>query len=89
MTLKADDKSVIVGKFGKHDKHTRSAEVQLALLSSRITYLTDHFKSHKKDHHSRRGLLKLVGQRKSLLKYLQNKDIARYRAIIEELGIRK
>ena len=89
MTLKADDKSEIVGKFGKHEKDTGSAEVQVALLSSRITYLTEHFKSHKKDHHSRRGLLKLVGQRKSLLKYLQNKDIARYRAIIEELGIRK
>ena len=89
MTLKADDKSEIVGKFGKHDKDTGSAEVQVALLSSRITYLTEHFKSHKKDHHSRRGLLKLVGQRKSLLKYLKNKDIARYRAIIEELGIRK
>jgi small subunit ribosomal protein S15 len=89
VTLKADDKSEIVGKFGKHDKDTGSAEVQIALLSSRITYLTDHFKSHKKDHHSRRGLLKLVGQRKSLLKYLQNKDIARYRDIIEELGIRK
>ena len=89
MTLKADDKSEIVGKFGKHEKDTGSAEVQVALLSSRITYLTEHFKSHKKDHHSRRGLLKLVGQRKSLLKYLKNKDIARYRDIIEELGIRK
>lgn len=89
MTLKADDKSEIVSKFGKHDKDTGSPEVQIALLSSRITYLTEHFQGHKKDHHSRRGLLKLVGQRKSLLKYLQNKDIERYRAIIKELGIRK
>ena len=89
MTLKADDKSEIVSKFGKHDKDTGSPEVQIALLSSRITYLTEHFQGHKKDHHSRRGLLKLVGQRKSLLKYLQNKDIERYRAIIKELDIRK
>ena len=89
MTLKADDKSEIVSKFGKHENDTGSPEVQIALLSSRITYLTEHFQSHKKDHHSRRGLLKLVGQRKSLLKYLQNKDIERYRAIIKELDIRK
>lgn len=89
MTLKADDKNEIVVKFGKHEKDTGSPEVQVALLTSRIIYLTEHFQSHKKDHHSRRGLLKLVGQRKSLLKYLQNKDIERYRAIIQELGIRK
>ena len=89
MTLKADDKGEIVGKFGKHEKDTGSAEVQIALLSSRITYLTEHFQTHKKDHHSRRGLLKLVGQRKSLLKYLMKKDIERYRAVIQELGIRK
>lgn len=89
MTLKADDKKELVSKFGKHEKDTGSPEVQVALLSSRITYLTEHFKSHKKDHHSRRGLLKLVGQRKSLLKYLMKKDIERYRAVIKELGIRK
>lgn len=89
MTLKADDKKEVVSKFGKHEKDTGSPEVQVALLSSRITYLTEHFKSHKKDHHSRRGLLKLVGQRKSLLKYLMKKDIERYRAVIKELGIRK
>jgi len=89
VTLKADDKSEVVSKFGKHENDTGSPEVQIALISSRITYLTEHFRSHKKDHHSRRGLLKLVGQRKSLLKYLQNTDIARYRAIIKELGIRK
>jgi small subunit ribosomal protein S15 len=89
VTLKADDKKELVSKFGKHEKDTGSPEVQVALLSSRITYLTEHFKSHKKDHHSRRGLLKLVGQRKSLLKYLMKKDIERYRAVIKELGIRK
>lgn len=89
MTINAEDKSLIVSKFGKHEKDTGSPEVQIALLSSRVTYLTEHFKSHKKDHHSRRGLLKLVGQRKSLLNYLKNKDIERYRAIIKELGIRK
>jgi small subunit ribosomal protein S15 len=89
VTLKADDKKEVVSKFGKHEKDTGSPEVQVALLSSRITYLTEHFKSHKKDHHSRRGLLKLVGQRKSLLKYLMKKDIERYRAVIKELGIRK
>ena len=89
MTLKADDKKEVVSKFGKHEKDTGSPEVQVALLTSRITYLTEHFKSHKKDHHSRRGLLKLVGQRKSLLKYLMKKDVERYRAVINELGIRK
>jgi small subunit ribosomal protein S15 len=89
VTLNAEDKSGIVSKFGKHEKDTGSAEVQIALLTNRITYLTEHFKVNKKDHHSRRGLLKLVGQRKSLLKYLNNKDIERYRAIIKELGIRK
>ena len=89
MTLKADDKREIMSKFGKHENDTGSPEVQVALLSNRITYLTEHFQSHKKDHHSRRGLLKLVGQRRSLLKYLKGKDIERYRAIIQELGIRK
>jgi small subunit ribosomal protein S15 len=89
VTLNAEDKSGIVSKFGKHEKDTGSAEVQIALLTNRITYLTEHFKVNKKDHHSRRGLLKLVGQQKSLLKYLNNKDIERYRAIIKELGIRK
>jgi len=89
VTLNAENKKEIVGKFGKHEKDTGSPEVQVALLTNRITYLTDHFKSHKKDHHSRRGLLKMVGQRKSLLKYLKKKDIERYRAVISELGIRK
>jgi small subunit ribosomal protein S15 len=89
VTLKADDKKVVVTKFGKHENDTGSPEVQVALLTSRISYLTEHFKTHKKDHHSRRGLLKLVGQRKSLLKYIQGQDIERYRAVIKELGIRK
>lgn len=89
MTLNAEDKKEVVTKFGKHEKDTGSPEVQVALLTSRIIYLTEHFKTHKKDHHSRRGLLKLVGQRKSLLKYIQGKDVERYRAVIKELGIRK
>ncbi len=82
-------KKEIIEKFATHEGDTGSPEVQIALLSDRITYLTDHFKTHAKDHHSRRGLLKLVGQRRSLLKYLKNKDINRYRALIQELGIRK
>ena len=76
-------------RFKTHDTDTGSSEVQIALLSDRITYLTDHFQTHKKDHHSRRGLLKLVGQRRSLLQYLKNKDINRYRTLIKELNIRK
>jgi small subunit ribosomal protein S15 len=82
-------KKEIIEKFATHEGDTGSPEVQIALLSDRIAYLTDHFKSHAKDHHSRRGLLKLVGQRRSLLKYLKNKDINRYRNLIQELGIRK
>jgi small subunit ribosomal protein S15 len=76
-------------KFGTHEKDTGSPEVQIALLSNRISYLTEHFKSHKKDHHSRRGLLKLVGQRRRLLNYLKEKNVDRYRTLIQELGIRK
>lgn len=72
-----------------HEKDTGSPEVQIALLSARIEYLTDHFKIHKKDHHSRRGLLKLVGQRRRLLDYLKNKNIERYRQVIQRLGLRK
>jgi len=85
----AEQKQAIIEKFKLHPDDTGSSEVQIALLSNRITYLTEHFKVHKKDHHSRRGLLKLVGQRRSLLGYLKKKDINRYRAIIKELGIRK
>ena len=89
MAQEAARKKEIIEKFKTHDTDTGSSEVQIALLSERITYLTDHFQTHKKDHHSRRGLLKLVGQRRSLLNYLKSKDINRYRALIKELGIRK
>lgn len=89
MGLETAKKQEIIEKFGNHDNDTGSPEVQVALLSARISYLTDHFKSHKKDHHSRRGLLKMVGQRRRLLQYLKKIDIERYRAIIKQLGIRK
>ena len=89
MANDATQKQVIIEKFKTHETDTGSSEVQIALLSDRITYLTEHFKTHKKDHHSRRGLLKLVGQRRSLLNYLMKKDISRYRTIIKDLNIRK
>jgi len=89
MALVQDKKSELVAKYKRHEKDTGSPEVQVALLSERITYLTDHFKTHKKDHHSRRGLLKLVGQRRRLLDYLKTVDQSRYRSLIEQLGIRK
>ena len=89
MAQQAEKKSEIIEKFKTHDTDTGSSEVQIALLSDRIKYLTEHFKVHKKDHHSRRGLLKLVGQRRRLLQYLKQRDIAKYRTIIQELGIRK
>ncbi len=89
MGLETTKKKEIIDKFGNHDNDTGSPEVQVALLSARISYLTDHFKTHKKDHHSRRGLLKLVGQRRRLLQYLKKIDIERYRSIIKQLGIRK
>ena len=89
MVLELDKKKEIIGNYQKHEKDTGSPEVQIALLSSRIQYLTEHFKSHKKDHHSRRGLLKIVGQRRRLLDYLKKKDVERYRAVIQRLGIRR
>ena len=89
MAQQAEKKSEIIEKFRTHDTDTGSSEVQIALLSDRISYLTDHFKVHKRDHHSRRGLLKLVGQRRRLLQHLKKKDIAKYRNIIQALGIRK
>ena len=89
MAQQVEKKSKIIEKFKTHDTDTGSSEVQIALLSDRITYLTEHFKVHKKDHHSRRGLLKLVGQRRRLLQYLKQRDIAKYRTIIQELAIRK
>lgn len=89
MPLHTERKQEIIENFRKHEKDTGSPEVQIALLSDRITYLTDHFKTHKKDHHSRRGLLKLVSQRRHLLDYLKKSDVERYRTIIKSLGIRK
>jgi small subunit ribosomal protein S15 len=89
VVLELDKKKEIIGSYQKHEKDTGSPEVQIALLSSRILYLTEHFKSHKKDHHSRRGLLKIVGQRRRLLDYLKKKDVERYRAVIQRLGIRR
>ncbi len=89
VVLQGDQKQAIIDKFKQHDNDTGSPEVQIALLSARISYLTEHFKVHKKDHHSRRGLLKLVGQRRRLLNYLKAKDMDRYRKVIGELGIRK
>jgi len=82
-------KTELITNFATHDGDTGSPEVQIALLSNRITYLTEHFKSHAKDHHSRRGLLKLVGRRRRLLDYLKKTDLDRYRSIIDKLGIRK
>jgi small subunit ribosomal protein S15 len=89
VVLNTDAKREIIDRFKAHEKDTGSPEVQIALLSNRITYLTDHFKVHKKDHHSRRGLLKLVGQRRRLLNYLKKIDNTRYLNIIKELGLRK
>jgi small subunit ribosomal protein S15 len=89
VVLTPESKKEIVDQFKLHQNDTGSPEVQIALLSKRISYLTDHFKIHKKDHHSRRGLLKLVGQRRRLLNYLKRIDVMRYQNIIRELGIRK
>lgn len=89
MVLTPETKKEIIDRFRIHDKDTGSPEVQVAILSNRIHYLTDHFKTHKKDHHSRRGLLKLVGQRRRLLNYLKKTDLSRYQTIIKELGLRK
>ena len=81
-------KQAIIEKYKLHDSDTGSPEVQIALLTERINHLNEHLKIHKKDHHSRRGLLKMVGVRRSFLKYLEKKDITRYRAIVEKLGLR-
>ena len=89
MALSKDRKTTLIGDYRTHNTDTGSPEVQIAILSERITYLTDHFKTHAKDHHSRRGLLKLVGQRRRLLDYLKSKDTERYAALIQRLGIRK
>ena len=89
MALTTHDRQEIIKQFAKHEGDTGSAEVQVALLTARIKYLTEHFKTHKKDHASRRGLLKLVGQRRRLLKYIKNNDVARYQATIKALGLRR
>ena len=89
MSLTVERKREIVGRFGKDDNDTGSPEVQVALLTERINHLTEHLREHKHDHHSRRGLLMLVGQRRRLLNYLQRKDLDRYRALIQELGLRR
>jgi small subunit ribosomal protein S15 len=89
MTLTVDAKREIVGKYGRDATDTGSTEVQIALLTARINELTEHLRDHRKDHHSRRGLLMLVGKRRRLLRYLQGRDIERYRTIIGELGLRR
>jgi small subunit ribosomal protein S15 len=89
LTTTKEQKSDLINSYRVHDADTGSPEVQIALLSNRITYLTEHFKTHAKDHHSRRGLLKLVGRRRRLLDYLKKTSVERYRTIIEKLGIRK
>ena len=89
MALTKDRKTELIGSYKTHDQDTGSPEVQVAILSERIGYLTEHFKTHAKDHHSRRGLLKLVGQRRRLLDYLKGKDSERYADLIRRLGIRK
>lgn len=88
MSLTKDDKQAIVDRFKRHEGDTGSPEVQIALITGRIEYLTGHLQTHRKDHHSRRGLLKLVGQRRRLLRYLHGEDITRYRTLVQELGLR-
>lgn len=89
MVLSKEDKGTVIEKFSAHEGDTGSPEVQIALLTERINGLTEHLKTHKKDHHSRRGLLKMVGKRRRLLSYLQDKNVDRYRTLVKELGLRK
>lgn len=89
MPLEKDKKEAVINAYQMHERDTGSAEVQVALMTERINGLTEHFKSFRKDHHSRRGLLRLVGQRRKLLKYIQEKDEDRYRALLGRLGLRK
>ena len=89
MPQDADVKKDVISKYRLHESDTGSSEVQVALLSQRIEYLTEHFKTHKKDHHSRRGLLKLVGQRRRLLDYLKRTSVERYRTVVTSLNLRK
>ena len=87
--LTKEEKTALIKQYAVHEGDTGSPEIQIAVLTSRIAYLTEHLKEHKKDHHSRRGLLKMVGHRRRLLTYLRNKDIERYRSIIAKLDLRK
>jgi len=89
MVLPKEEKTTIIDEYRTHDGDTGSAEVQVALLTARINQLTEHLKEHRKDHHSRRGLLMMVGQRRRLLNYLSKKDIERYRSIVSRLGLRR
>lgn len=89
MALLKEEKEAVMGDFRMHQTDTGSSEVQIAILSARITYLTEHFRTHKKDHHSRRGLRKLVGRRRRLLDYVKRHDFARYQDVIGRLGIRR
>lgn len=89
MALAKEAKTELVRQYRNHETDTGSPEVQIAVLTNRIAYLTEHFKLHKKDHHSRRGLLQLVGRRRRLLDYLRRVDVERYRAVLDRLGIRK
>ena len=89
MPLSTEQKSEVISEFKQGDKDTGSAEVQVALLTKRITELSDHFAEHKKDHHSRRGLLRLINQRRKLLDYLKSNDLERYQALIAKLGLRR
>ncbi len=89
MSLAKEKKAEVVGKFGRDSTDTGSTEVQVALLTQRINDLTEHLREHKKDHHSRRGLLMLVGQRRRLLRYLERTDLERYRSLVSELGLRR
>jgi small subunit ribosomal protein S15 len=89
MGLTSEKKQELIGKYGRSDDDTGSAEVQVALLTERINELTEHLRSHRKDHHSRRGLLMLVGKRRRLLRYLQRSDLDRYREVVADLGLRR
>jgi len=89
MTVTAERKQELVAKFGKGESDTGSAEVQIAVLTDRINLLTQHLRTHSKDHHSRRGLLKMVGKRRRILRYLESSDLERYRSLVAELGLRR
>ncbi len=89
MVFTSEDKKVLIDRYKRHESDTGSPEVQIGLLTHRISYLTEHLKVHKKDHHSRRGLLMLVGRRRRLLNYVKSKDVGRYKTIISTLGLRR